>query len=238
LIEEYCDLKNKTVDEDQRVWLEVCRKLKDELKECDCNEPVSRFEEIIREMPNDSVYICDVGNNEFWFSRAFEKIGKCGTVLISKSFGTLGVGLGRAIGAYYGVRKSVTCVIGDQGFQYNLQELNYIRQWDLPIRIVLLNNLSSGMISDHERKVFGDRLIHVNADCGYSTPDFIRLVSDYGIRSSRRLRDFISCNGTPFFYEIDVDPDIVLTPELPRGNPCQDMVPLIEREKFDELNMM
>ena len=105
--------------------------------------------------------------NEFWASRAYERTGRVGTLLMSKAYGTLGVALGRAIGAYYANKKPVVCIMGDQGFQSNLQELQYISQWKLPIKIVVLNNYISGMILDHEKEMLGDRLVHVDHDSGY-----------------------------------------------------------------------
>lgn len=219
-------------------WMETCNRLREELEGCDCTEPVRKLESFLEKMGADKTYVCDVGNNEFWFARAFEKARKPGTVLYSKSYGTLGAALGRAIGAYYAVGDEIVCVMGDQGFQYNLQELQYIAVWGLPIKVVVLNNGISGMILDHERKLFGEHLLHVNEESGYRAPDFQKIVSAYGMDYTTDETVAAKKAKGPVFYEIAIDKAIGLTPNLPKGNPCQDMEPLIERDKYDYLNTL
>lgn len=218
-------------------WLKACARLKDELLETDCTEPVEKLVGFMRKQPNQIIYVCDVGNNEFWFSRAFEWMGQKGTVLSSKSFGTLGSAIGKSIGAYYATNKSVICVVGDQGFQYNLQELQYIKQHNLPIKMVVLNNRSSGMIKDHEAKVLNGSEIHVTEKNGYYASNIQAIATAYGLT-------YCNCNDSDDYeaeaygiYEIEI-PAISLTPNLPKGNPCQDMEPLLDRQLYERLNQM
>lgn len=219
-------------------WIDICNRLREELNELDCTEPVLKLASLISKEESETAFVCDVGNNEFWFARAFEKIKNRGTVLYSKSYGTLGAALGRAIGVYYAIRKPVICILGDQGFQYNLQEIQYIVQWRLPIKVVVLNNSISGMITDHEKKMLGDNLIHVNSDTGYLVPDFQKIISGYGLKYTKDELEVVSCKDGSIFYEIVIDPVTGLSPNLPKGNACQDMEPLIERDKYDYLNQL
>jgi len=207
----------------KKEWIEVCDSLKNELLNEDCTKPVMEITECI-EKQEDVIYVCDVGNNEFWFSRAYEKCGCTDMILASKSFGTLGSAIGKAIGAYYAKRKKVICVVGDQGLQYNIQELQYIKQHELPIDILLLNNQCSGMIADHEGNRFDGKLLHVNKDTGYSCPDFKAVFTAYGIED--RL------------IELDIEEGEKLIPSLPKGNPCQDMEPALDKEKYEKLNAL
>lgn len=226
----------ETVHFDTSGWIEVCNRLQKELEECDVTEPVEKLVNYIKADDCVDVFVCDIGNNEFWFSRAFEKCHKKGTILCSKAYGTLGAGLGRTIGAYYALKQPICCVIGDQGFQYNIQELAFIKQWNLPIKIVLLNNNISGMIKDHEMKMFGDRLVHVNSDNGYATPDFIKIIESYGL-SVIKEREEIK-HKEAFIYEIKISSDVGLTPNLPQGRTCQDMEPRIEQSLYETLNKL
>lgn len=216
-------------------WIGVCSKIREELEYLDVNEVVKALSEYIMAVDS-KVFICDVGNNEFWMSRAFELAKVKGTVLCSKSFGTLGVAIGKAIGAYYATRKPVTCVIGDQGFQYNVQELQFLAKWKLPINVLVLNNSASGMIADHEKKILCGKYIHVYDDCGYQAPNVEALATSYGIDYTNQLLQAIKHNNSPLIYEIKMDSDIELMPSLPKGNACQDMFPLLEREKYEALN--
>lgn len=217
-------------------WIRVCDVLRKELINCDITKPVEQICSYL-EQSNEEIYVCDVGNNEFWFSRAFEKSGKTGMVLHSKSFSTLGVGLGRAIGAYYATRKAVCCVIGDQGFQFNLQELGYIKQWNIPIKILLLNNALSGMIADHEQNIFGKQLFHVNKETGYSIPDFDKIAEGYGVVFNRGNDDSMY-DGSPCIYEIQIDSNIGLSPNLPKGRVCQDMEPKLDVKLYEKLERL
>lgn len=204
-------------------WLNICERLREELNNEDCSEPVNRIVEYITRSSG-SIYVCDVGNNEFWFSRAYEKARCKDYVLVSKSFGTLGSSIGKSIGAYYATHKDVVCVVGDQGFQYNIQELQFIVNNSLPIEILLINNNCSRMIADHENVKYGDKLIHVSKETGYSTPDFKAIAKAY------KFEDRLTV--------LDVDESIKLTPTLPKGRACQDMDPPISRDKYNLLNSL
>ncbi|MBN1550825.1 thiamine pyrophosphate-binding protein, partial [bacterium] len=134
-------------------WLSVCRKLKDILQCYDLNDPVNVVSAILRNIGYDTILTNDVGNNEFWVSRAYTYAKAGNRTLFSKSFGAMGCSLPKAIGAHYATQKPVLCFTGDQGLQMNLQELQYIANHDLPIAVVLLNNQSSGMIRSREKKL-------------------------------------------------------------------------------------
>lgn len=222
-------------------WIAVCREIKRQLSSFDKPEPVMLLEMFLTVQAGEpTTYVCDVGNNEFWFSRAFEAVHPKGDVLFSKSFGTLGSALARAIGVHYATGQRVVCVTGDQGFQFNLQELQYIRQWNLPIHIVLLNNSSSGMIRDRERSTQKQWLLHVYYENGYSAEHLSEVVQAYGIPCAFSIEEYCRSadNEEPFFLELNFSREVVLEPYLPKGVPCQDLHPRIERVVYDYLNAL
>ena len=210
-------------------WIKVCDILKNELKDEDINTAIEAIEQVLKQISNDSVIVNDVGNNEFWVSRACVESGITNRVYYSKSFGALGCGLGKAIGAYYATKKPVVCFVGDQGLQINIQELQFISQHKLPITIVLLNNHSSGMIKDRELAVY-DKSLHTTVDSGYGMPDIKSLVEAYGIQYG------VISDIEPSLDEITVDENIGLTPSLPRGKKCQELQPALNEIKFVYLN--
>lgn len=219
-------------------WIEVCNSLKAALSEYDISQPVDVLIDIISRTNGETTIVSDIGNNEFWVSRAYEKTGRIGTLLMSKTYGTLGAALGRSIGAYYANKKPVVCIMGDQGFQSNLQELQYISQWKIPVKIVVLNNYISGMILDHEKEMLGGRLIHVDHDSGYLSLAFTKVASAYGISATEDVDEFIQCGDSAMLLDTKIDTDIRLTPNLPKGRPCQDMEPFIDRGLYEELNAL
>lgn len=212
-------------------WLKICDILKQELKEEDINPAIESIISALKQIDKDTIVVNDVGNNEFWVSRAAVESGCENRVLYSKSFGALGCGLGKAIGTYYANRKPVVVFVGDQGLQLNIQELHYIAQHKLPIAVILLNNHSSGMIKDRELAVY-NTCLHTTESTGYLAPDFKALSVAFGFKYGT-----FSCNE-PSLMEINVDSSIRLTPNLPRGKKCQEMQPALNNDKFDYLNKL
>lgn len=212
-------------------WIKVCDILKTELKKEDINPAIESIISVLKQTDKDTIVVNDVGNNEFWVSRASVESGCENRVLYSKSFGALGCGLGKAIGVYYASQKPVVCFVGDQGLQLNIQELHYIAQQKLPVSVILLNNHSSGMIKDRELAVY-DKCLHTTEDSGYRAPDFKALSMAYGFKYGT-----LSINE-PSFVEITLDESIGLTPSLPKGRQCQDMIPELQEERYEYLNTL
>lgn len=212
-------------------WIKVCDILMTELKKEDINPAVESIVSVLKQIDKNTIVVTDVGNNEFWVSRAAVESGCENRVLYSKSFGALGCGLGKAIGVHYANLKPVICFVGDQGLQLNIQELHFIAQHKLPISVVLLNNHSSGMIRDRELAVY-DKCLHTTDDSGYRAPDFKALSVAYGFNYGT-----ISISE-PSLVEITLDESIGLTPNLPKGKKCQEMQPALNNEKFEYLNKL
>lgn len=217
-------------------WIATCHTIKNLLNDCDITQPVEALVGFLNKRMDVS-YVCDVGNNEFWFSRAYEYVRPSGQVYYSKVFGTLGLAIAKAIGVFYATKKPVICIIGDQGFQYNIQEIQYITSFKLPIIIVVVNNNCSGMIRDHELSAINGKLIHVSSDTGYTVPELYKIANAYGVKyinfSEQNMKFYVT---EPYIIEIDVDTEVMLTPTLPPGRICDDMEPLLERELYKRIS--
>ena len=81
-------------------------------------------------------FVCDVGNNEFWCSQSYVRFKLQNRMLYSKSFGSLGSAIAKAIGVFYKTGNTVICFIGDQGLQMNIQEFQFISNHRIPIKVV------------------------------------------------------------------------------------------------------
>ena len=96
---------------------------------------------------DDAIIVTDVGQHQMW-SAQFLTHKKPHTIVTSGGAGTMGYGLPAAIGAQVGVpEKQVILVVGDGGFQMTCEELMMVRQYNLPIKIVIINNGYLGMVS-------------------------------------------------------------------------------------------
>lgn len=222
-------------------WLSVCDVLKKELKDSDINDAVISISSVLSKIPYDWSVVNDVGNNEFWVSRASVYAQNSNRTYYSKSFGALGCSIGKSIGVYYATRKPVLCFVGDQGLQMNIQELQYVAQHKIPMCIVLINNHTSGMIKDRERSL--GRYIHTTKESGFTSPSYKSIAAAYGIPyrlfdASDVLGDFLNTATFPIFVELLVDEDIALSPNIPRGVVCQDMQPALSRKKYEYLNSL
>lgn len=221
-------------------WISVCNTLRDRLNCWDTNPIVETIDHIIHLGNCDVPILCDVGNNSFWVSLAYTYSGATNRILYSGSFGTLGCAIPKSIGAYFETRKPVLCFVGDQGFQFNIQELQFISSNKLPISIVVLNNQSSGMIMERQKVKYEGHLLHTTLNDGYGFPSFEDVARCYGIKyirveDKKDLSD-VEKLDMPQIIEVIIDQDVELSPSLPLGNECQDLFPAIPREVYMKLN--
>lgn len=222
-------------------WLKVCDDIKKNLWDEDVNSTVRTVDSLLKNAPPSTVVLNDVGNNEFWISRACAHTSFNNPVLYSKSFASLGCSMVKAIGAHYATQSPVLCFIGDQGFQMNSQELQYISQHNLPIVVVIMNNHVSGMIRDKEVAAYQGRVIHSTSDSGYEMPDLKKLTSAYGIeydevKFAEEIHSKEFDYTKPLIVNLLIDETLKLSPKLPLGHAPQDMVPNLEMSRYQYLN--
>lgn len=227
--------------ENSKEWICTCNYLKTSLDKYDCNNVISIVMNIINQSDRDSALVCDVGNHSFWITMAHAYLDAKNRIMYSASFGTLGSALPKAIGAYYATRKPVICFTGDQGIQFNIQELEYISKHKIPITVVVLNNSSSGMIMEREIAKYGNNLVHTTTDSGYGFPSFEKIASCYGMKHTKiKEESVVEVGGSnvPQIIEVMINPNEELKPSLPIGKPCQDLWPELPRALYNELNCL
>lgn len=139
---------------------------------------VNRVAELL---PN-AYFTTDVGQHQMWAAQFLRcNIRKW---MSSAGLGTMGYGLPAAIGAQLAFPNSnVICITGDASFQMNIQELGTIAQYNLPIKILILNNRWQGMVRQWQQSFYEERYSHSSMKDGM--PDFVELAASYGIKSKR-----------------------------------------------------
>lgn len=218
-------------------WLRDCDSIKHELQGVDLNASVMFLKNTF-DKSNYRYIVPDVGNNEFWASQAYESSTCNSRVLYSKSFGVLGCAICKAIGVHYQSGESVLVVIGDQGMQFNVQELQLISKEKLPIQILIINNNASGMIKDREEKK--GYYIHTTLDSGYSNPDFDSIAKAYGITYSKvsGLGDIKEYDmRSPMIVEYLADSN-KLEPGILLGDTMDDMYPKLKESLLLKIRNM
>src|SRR3954465_2433182 len=135
-------------------------------------------------MHRDDVLVNDQSILNYW-AAAFFPVLEPGTFLYPSGSGTLGYALPAAIGVACAVKRSgearkIVCIAGDGGFQYTQHELATLAQYDLPVKILLVNDDSYGVIAFLQRTMFGQ-----THEVALKNPDFCRVAEAYGIRAER-----------------------------------------------------
>lgn len=123
----------------------------------------------------------DVGQNQMWVAQYFRCKSKKLRIINSGGLGSMGYSIPAAIAAYYTKKyKHIIGFTGDGGIQMNIQELCLIGSKSLPVKIVILNNYSLGLIREMHERYYENRCI--GSIIGFSQPDFKILAQAYNIR--------------------------------------------------------
>ncbi len=145
------------------------------------------------------------------------------THVTSGGSGTMGFALPAAIGATYsGHEQPVIAVVGDGGFQMNIQELGTLMQERIPVKIVILNNEYLGMVRQWQQLFFDGRYSEVEM----SNPDFVRICEGYRIPAERvtgrdelaaAIQRMVDADG-PYLLDIAVAKEENVFPMIPAGD--------------------
>ncbi len=137
---------------------------------------------IARLMPMDTMVATDVGQHQMWAIQHFH-FDYPGQLLTSGGFGTMGFGLGAAIGAKVGnPGKTVIHITGDGSFRMNCNELATEQYYDIPVITFIFNNNTLGMVRQWQTLIYDKRYSETTLD---RAPDFVKLAEAYGLRGRR-----------------------------------------------------
>src|SRR3972149_8033250 len=201
-------------------------------------------------LDENAVVVTDMGTSFTCTMQAFKT--KAGQRLFTSSgHASMGFGLPGAIGACFAnSRKKTICISGDGGLQMNIQELQTLVHYKLPVILFVLNNKGYLTIKLMQQNHFG-RYIGSDPDSGVSCPDIIKVANAYGIKTERvsnnaelheKIDNVLAQDG-PFVCEIIMPEDQPLIPRVsslkkPDGTivskPLEDLFPFLSREEFLE----
>jgi acetolactate synthase I/II/III large subunit len=188
--------------------------------------------ECLNEITQGDAIICTgVGQHQMWAAQYFD-FKNPRSLLTSGSMGTMGFGLPAAIGAQMAFPdRLVIDFDGDGSMRMNLGELETTTTYDLPVKIIVLNNLGDGMVRQWQRLYFGNRFS--GTDKSLRRKDFIKTAEAdgfvYAVRLSDKskiketLQEFISFKG-PAFLEVMIDPEADVYPMVGPGMGYKEMI--------------
>jgi acetolactate synthase-1/2/3 large subunit len=172
-----------------KAWLEQVQKWKEfaPLTYCQSDKikPQYVVETLYRLTEGKAIISTEVGQNQMWAAQYYH-FDYPNSFITSGGLGTMGYGFPAAIGAQVArPDKVVVDIAGDGSIQMNIQELATAVNYDLPVKIVILNNGFLGMVRQWQELFYGKRYSHSNID---NVPDFVKLAEAYGAVGLRATR--------------------------------------------------
>ncbi len=194
-------------------------------------QPYYVIEEINRLTRGEAVISTGVGQHQMWAAQYFD-FASPRLWLTSGSMGTMGFGLPAAVGAQFAQRKRLVIDIdGDASIRMNLGELETVTTYDLPIKVVVLNNCGDGMVKQWQKLFFKGRLSA--SDKSLHTKDFVKAALADGFKFAKRLdkkadvprvvEEFIRFEGAAFL-EVMIDQDAGVYPMVGPGQAYDEMI--------------
>lgn len=170
---------------------------------------------------HDGVLVTDVGQNQMMGVRYF-KYKRTRSVVTSGGLGTMGFGLPAAIGAKYGAPDRPVCLfVGDGGIQMTIQELGTIMQYNIDVKIIILNNHFLGMVRQWQELFFDERY----SETVMSNPDFVMIAKAYNIQAKKvdsrddldqAIADMMNHKGA-YLLDVQVEAKGMVYPMIPAG---------------------
>ncbi|ROO37504.1 biosynthetic-type acetolactate synthase large subunit [Salinisphaera orenii] len=194
-------------------------------------QPYAVIEEINRHTEGRAVIATGVGQHQMWAAQYFD-FREPRLWLTSGSMGTMGFGLPAAIGAAFARRdKLVIDIDGDASIRMNIGELETVTTYNLPVKVVVLNNNGDGMVKQWQKLFFKGRLSA--SDKSLHKKDFVKAAQADGFEFAERLSNpadmaqvieaFLNFQG-PAFLEVMVDPDAGVYPMVGPGKSYKEMI--------------
>jgi len=222
-------LLEKAEKRDRSKWLGeiMSKKLKTDIGGQFVPENILR--EINKHYREDTIVATDVGQHQMWTGQ-FWMFNKSNEFITSGGLGTMGFGMGAAIGAQVGnPDKKTILVTGDGSFRMNCEELVTISKYKLPVKIVMLNNNALGMVRQWQR-MFSYARYSETDNC--DDVDYQLLSAAYGIKAYKacsmaeleKILNETDNLNEPIFLECKIDRDCSVYPIVPPGRPIDELL--------------
>lgn len=178
---------------------------------------------------DEDIIATDVGQHQMWVAQ-YSKIEARKTLLTSGGMGTMGFGMGAAIGAQVShPDKRVFLITGDGSFHMNLNELVTMKSYDLPVVIVVMNNSVLGMVRQWQKLFYGSRFSQTDP---HRATDFVKLANAFGVEGMRitkpeEIKPVLQKAfdlKKPVLVDCVISPDVNVLPMIPPGKTIAEIV--------------
>lgn len=215
-------------------WIEQIMDWKKKITISDINKegychPYQILDEINKIKSREDIVATDVGQHQMWVAQRTEFF-EPRTFLTSGGLGTMGFGMGAAIGASMGnMDKRVFLVTGDGSFHMNINELVTMKSYNIPVVVVVMNNSVLGMVRQWQKLFYGCRFSNTDP---HRVTDFVKVAQGYGIKGLRITKPEEIHNVLKKAYDMNepvvvdcvISPDENVLPMIPPGKTVNEIV--------------
>jgi acetolactate synthase I/II/III large subunit len=190
--------------------------------------PQHVIEEMHKITKGDCIVATDVGQHQMWIAQLFP-FERPRSLLTSGGLGTMGYGLPAGIGAKFAAPdRTVVVVSGDGSIQMNIQELGTAVQYNVDIKVVILNNYFLGMVRQWQERFYQERYSY----SAMSVPNFVKLADAYGAKGfriekakdlSRIMAEAFATPG-PVLIDVVIPKEEAVMPMIPPGGSMSEML--------------
>ncbi len=190
--------------------------------------PVQVVEEMHNLTKGDCIVATDVGQHQMWVAQLFP-FERPRSLLTSGGLGTMGYGLPAGIGAKFAMPdRKVIVVSGDGSIQMNIQELGTAVEYNIDIKVIILNNYFLGMVRQWQERFYQERYSY----SAMSVPNFVKLADAYGARGFRIekstelapiMKEAFNTPG-PVLIDVVIPKDEAVMPMIPPGGAMSEML--------------
>lgn len=183
----------------------------------------------------DIIITTEVGQNQMWAAQYYDYVNPR-TFITSGGLGTMGFGTGASMGAQIGCPdKRVVCISGDGSFRMNLNELSTIREYNIPVIIIIMNNQTLGMVRQWQTLFYKQRYSQTTLDT--RGPDFKKLADAYSIKGfvvktkeefESAIKDALS-EREPVLIDAKIDMNEFVLPMVAPGKNIDDIIFEVEK---------
>ena len=225
-------LAEPTVHNNTEKWIEKVTKDKNRVRSYDKKERVVQPQAVIKrigELTNgDAIVVTDVGQHQMWAAQYYPYQNER-QLVTSGGLGTMGFGVPAAIGAKIAnPEKEVILFVGDGGYQMTNQEMAILNIYKVPIKVIMLNNHSLGMVRQWQEAFYDGRTSESVFD---TLPDFQLMAQAYGVKSYKFdnpetiAQDLeVLKEDIPMFIEVDISRKEHVLPMVPAGKSNHEML--------------
>ena len=173
------------------------------------------------------VVTTEVGQHQMWTVQAFN-FNEPRKLVTSGGLGTMGFGFPAAMGAVLGQDSPVICIAGDGSLQMNIQELMTCVDYNLPVKVMIMNNGYLGMVRQWQEKLYDGHYSQTKI----SSPDYVKLAEAYGAKGIRvekeeeiipALKEAFEYDG-PVFIDFIIEPLEMVYPWVLSGKPLDNVL--------------